>query len=102
MIGIVLHGEHTAGGLEEIVVHHLVDAPVGPGEPVVDRGEVAQHLSLDAGLLGDLTHGCLLRGLFTLEMALGQAPFDTPGAVAAGDHRGESTAVLDVHHQAAG
>ena len=85
MVRIVLRGQGAAGGLQEEVVDDLVDAVVVPSEPVVDRGQVTQDAPVDAGLLGDLAHGRLLRSLSALQVALGQAPLQAPTAVTTGD-----------------
>ena len=46
--------ELAAGGLEQVVVHRLVDPPVVGDEPVVDRPERREDPAADAGLLLDL------------------------------------------------
>ena len=53
-------------------MHGLVDAsPVGH-EPVVDRAELGDDLTGDAGLLLDLADRRLLRALTRLDVSLGQ------------------------------
>jgi hypothetical protein len=79
----------------------LVDAAVVAGEPVIDRREVADDAPLDTGFLGDLAQGGLLRGLGTLEVALGQTPFDAARAVASGDERRIGNSVTYVDDDAA-
>ena len=85
-VGVVVDGQLAAEGLEEVVVHELVHATVGGGEPVVDGPELGEHPSGDPGLLSDLALRGLGERLARLNVALRQAPLDAAGPVAAGDH----------------
>jgi hypothetical protein len=49
VVGVVVDGEPTPGGLEEEVVDELVDAVVVGGEPVVDGAELGEDPALDTG-----------------------------------------------------
>src|SRR5262249_572157 len=69
------------------VVHGLVDPPVVRDEPVVDGAERAQYLAGDAGLLGHLAHGGLLRRFALLDVALGQRPEQPAAPVQPADQR---------------
>src|SRR5699024_9581664 len=67
------------------MVHHLVHPAVVSGEPVVDRGQMAQDTPGDPRFLGDLAHSGFLGCLHTFQMTFRQAPFQAPGAVSPGD-----------------
>ena len=96
VVGVVLDREVATDRLEQVVVDVLVDPPLAGGEPVVDGAELDEHAPLDAGLLGDLARRGLGQGLLALDVALGQAPLDAAGPVAAGDHGDARLALVDV------
>ena len=80
----VVVAELAAGGLEQVVVHGLVDPAVLGDEPVVDGAERGEHPAADAGLLLDLADRGVLGGLAGLDVALGQRPEQPAPPVAAG------------------
>ena len=92
----------AAGGLEQVVVHGLVDAPVVGDEPVVDGAERRQHPAPDAGLLLDLADRGVLSRLAGLEVALRQRPQQPAPPVEPADQRHARAAGRAVDHQAAG
>src|SRR5665811_327433 len=101
-IGVARDAELAAGRLEQVVVDNLVDNLVRCGEPVVDGAQCGQDAADDAGLLGNLAHGCLLQRLVVLDVPLRQAPLDPAGAVATCDHRNTCDSVVDVDDNPAG
>lgn len=76
LVGIVLDGQFTAGGTQQVVVHGLVDPVPADGKPVVDAAQGGQDGALDAGFLGDFSDRRLFIVLFALRVALGQAPLE--------------------------
>src|SRR3954451_18781053 len=98
----VLVAQLPARGLEQVVVHGLVDAPVLGDEPVVDGAQRRHDPAPDAGLLLDLAHGGVLGGLPGLDVALGQRPRQAPPTVPAADQGHLRTLAAAVDDQAAG
>lgn len=102
LVRIVLDGELAACGPEEVVVNRLVDPVAADGKPVVNASQRRQDVSFDARFLGNLADRGLLVVFLALRMPLGQAPFQTPAAIKAGDDRHPQSGVGRVHHDAAG
>ena len=99
MIRIALHRQVATDLAQREMMHELMHALAGTGEPIVDGGNGLDHLTQNAGLLVHLAHGGLLRRLALFDMALGKAPFEM--AVAGVSRDDGHTAAL-VEHQAAG
>lgn len=87
LVGIVLDGELTAGGPQQVVMDRLVHPVPADGEPVVDAAQRGEDASLDAGFFGDLPDSRFLVVFLALWMALWEAPFQASAAVKAGDDR---------------
>ena len=100
MIRIAVDADGPRLIAHEVVVNDLVNAAIVARKPVVDRGKVADDATVNAGLFGDLAQRRLLRGLRTLQVALGQAPLDAARPVAPGDQRGIGNSVTYVNNNA--
>ena len=61
MVGIAFDGQLAADLPQREVVHQLVHALAGTGEPIVDGGDGIDHLAQNAGFLMHFAHGRLLR-----------------------------------------
>src|SRR5919205_721014 len=81
-------GQSSPDGAQQEVVHGLVHPAAVGDEPEVDDAERGDDLADDAGLLGDLPDGGVLRGLALLDVALGQRPQQPAAAVGAADEGG--------------
>ena len=70
VVRVLLDADLASDGFEQVVVHHLVDAVAGHGEPVVDDAERHEGAALDAGLLLHLAFRGLDERLTGFDVAL--------------------------------
>ena len=101
VVRVLLDADLASDGFEQVVVHHLVDAVAGHGEPVVDDAERHEGPALDAGLLLHLAFRGLDERLTGFDVALRQAPLDASGAIVARDESEVGLVVANVDDDAA-